>query len=136
MPDLDSTFEKLVSLVGEDALVGLQPYSPDGTIYLWWHSNGRVFAFEDPFRTVFEQIRRTEGRSLWPDMDPLSADFSLFSVHLMETIELAPDTYCLLRWGTHDLTLQPPRLPPAITVAGREKLFRQGGITSPEGQLS
>lgn len=119
MFDLDAMFEKFLTHVSEDALVGLVPYSPEDTVYLWWRNTGRAFAFAEPFSAVVEQSRRTEGTSLWPDMDPVTADFSLFSVHPMETIELAPEGHCLLRWGAYGLTTQPRRLPPAITVGGR-----------------
>lgn len=94
--------------------LSVHPFNEHGAVFLKYAETGVLFAFDRDFAGVMEMVMVTDGESLWPDMDPLRAQMSLFSVHVFETVDLAADGDCILYWGTRGLRSEPGSLPRAV----------------------
>ncbi|GAB3619680.1 hypothetical protein GCM10027417_09400 [Glutamicibacter endophyticus] len=92
------------------------PAAGNGTVFFRYKDTGELFAFEGDFDGLFEHALDSAGTTLWPDMDPVTANLSLFSVHIMETVDLAPPKACRILWKEAGLKAVPGSLPPAVVA--------------------
>lgn len=116
MSDFESLFTKLSYHLSDLGTLTLYPFSENGILFLSVQESGRKFGFECIFKDVMKHVMETDGETLWPDMDPLSAKMSLFSVHVEEAVSLAPDGAYLLAWGAKGLEARSGILPQSMTT--------------------
>ncbi len=116
MTGFETLFSKLAYHLSDLGTLTLFPFSEEGNLFLAAKESGEMFAFEPRFKYVMEHVMATDGESLWPNMDPLTAKMSLFSVHVEEAVSLAPEGAHLLSWGARGLEARQGVLPPSVTA--------------------
>ncbi|MET0978127.1 MAG: hypothetical protein ABWX63_04860 [Paeniglutamicibacter terrestris] len=85
------------------ATVEVSPPDWNGTISLHVIESMKTFIFDRDCSEVFKGVEGVAEEGLWPEMDPMEAKLSLFSVHVEEAIDLAPEGSFVLTWGPQGL---------------------------------
>ncbi|MDR4532840.1 hypothetical protein [Glutamicibacter sp. PS] len=116
MESFTERFELMHYIFGGYGETTVIPAAGNGTVFFRYEDTGELFAFEGDFDGLYEHAQNCSGTDLWPDMDPATADLSLFSVHIMETIDLAPPKACRILWKEGGLQAVPGSLPPAVVA--------------------
>ncbi|WP_418906609.1 hypothetical protein [Glutamicibacter endophyticus] len=116
MKSFAERFELMHCIFGGYGEITVVPAAGNGTVFFRYEDTGELFAFEGGFDGLYEHALDGAGASLWPDRDPETANLSLFSVHIMETVELAPPKACRILWKEGGLQAVPGSLPPAVVA--------------------
>lgn len=116
MIGFEAFFSKLAYHLADLGALTLFPFSEEGHLFVTVKESGETFALEPRFKDVMEHVMAIDAESLWPDMDPLTAKMSLFSVHVDEAVSLASEGAHLLWWGDRGLEARHGVLPPSVTA--------------------
>lgn len=103
-------FKYQLSGLGEVSIV---PPVEEGYVFLRYKDSQELYAFDCPFEEVLKHAVQSGGEELWTEMDPFEAQLALFSVHVMETIDTAPDEARILSFGDRGLEAVKGKLPAA-----------------------
>lgn len=105
-------FKYVMSALGEASVV---PPTGDGYVFLQHTDTNELYAFDCSFAEVLKHAVQSGGDEFWPDKDPFEAQLALFSVHVMEVIDLAPDGARILTFGKNGLEAVKGKLPTAAS---------------------
>ncbi|MCS3491720.1 hypothetical protein M2368_000692 [Arthrobacter sp. JUb119] len=113
MPSLPGKLERLKHQLSGLGEVFIVPPAEDGYVFLRYADSQELYAFDCTFEEVLNHAVQSGGEEIWPQLEPLEAQVALFAVHVMETIETAPDKARILSFGGSGLEAAKGKLPTA-----------------------
>ena len=91
MRDYAALYEQLKYRTSDDGLLEVSALDGNARVSYRWSSNGRRYEFQATFDQVIDAVERLNTSDLWPELDRLQASMCLFSVHLYEALDTAPE---------------------------------------------